>query len=333
MDTNLKTVPGVEAPKPSEAEVGQALAEIEQASAVAPAKTGPEPPSAVPAQSWFSRRLPILCFLALALVFLATILWLAHRTINQFQTDNAAQVGGITGRSTRGSTNSALQAEAEQSLAQLVAGNPGVADRLMAESGNWTGKTKRTPKTDQLITVGITLKDMRAREAALQAQLALDGIPLDQSGFDMLERSSGNPQQRTWALWMMGALGNRGVDPVHAAKVIDSYLANPDASVRASAVEGLALIGTDETIPMLLDRFRNDPSLPVQEQAICGLADAGMYTHAQRMVVAASLVGWLDDSTLSQQQRAWDVQALGDISGRNLGADAKAWRQWYDASH
>ena len=332
MDTNLKTVPGAEAPKPSEAEVGQALAEIEQASAPAPAKTSPEPPSAVPAQSWFSGHLPILCFLALALTFLATILWLAHRTIVRFQADNAAQVGR-TARSAHPSTNSALQAEAEQLLAQVVAGNPGAADRLMAESGNWTGKTKRTPKTDQLITVGISLKDMRAREAALQAQLALDGVPLNQSGFDMLERSAGNPQQRTWALWMMGALGNRGVDPIHAAKVIDSYLADPDVSARTSAVEGLALIGTDETIPMLLDRFHNDPTLPVQEQAICGLAEAGMYTHTQRMVVAASLVGWLDDSTLSQQQRAWDVQALSDISGQNLGADAKAWRQWYDASH
>ena len=43
MDTNLKTVPGVEAPKPSEVEVVQALAEIEQASAAAPAKTGEKP--------------------------------------------------------------------------------------------------------------------------------------------------------------------------------------------------------------------------------------------------------------------------------------------------
>jgi hypothetical protein len=58
-----------------------------------------------------------------------------------------------------------------------------------------------------------------------------------------------------------------------------------------------------------------------------------MYTHAQRMVAAASLVGWVDDSLLSQQQRSWAAQALHDISGQNFGSDAAAWRNWYDTSH
>jgi hypothetical protein len=83
---------------------------------------------------------------------------------------------------------------------------------------------------------------------------------------------------------------------------------------------------------MLLDRFRNDPAPPVQDQAACGMAEAGMYSHAQRMVAAASLVGWVDDSLLSQQQRTWAAQALHDISGQNFGSDSAAWRNWYQSS-
>ena len=101
---------------------------------------------------------------------------------------------------------------------------------------------------------------------------------------------------------------------------------------RAAAVNGLALIATDETIPMLLDRFRNDPSPVVQERAACGLAEAGMYTHQQRMVAAASMVGWLDDSLLTAQQRIWTIQALHDISGQSFGTDSAAWHRWYDST-
>jgi HEAT repeat protein len=131
---------------------------------------------------------------------------------------------------------------------------------------------------------------------------------------------------------MVGALGNRGVDPVHTAKIMESYLDDSVVGVRAAAVNGLALLATNETIHMLLDRFRNDPSTIVQERAACALAESGMYTHEQRMVAAASMVGWLNDTLLSPQQRIWAAQALHDISGQNFGADSAAWQRWYDSA-
>ena len=332
MDTELKSVQGVDAPKPTEAEVGQALVEIEKASSAAASQSGPMPPLASPSQSWFSRHLPILCFLALVIAFIATMYSLARRATEQIRVSQAEGIDKIAERPARSSSDPALQAEAEQMLSEVVAGNPGAADRLLARSDAWTGRTGRTPQTDQLIATGINLEDMHAREAALQAQLALDGVPVNESGFQMLARDVEDSQRRTWALWTLGALGSRGVDPVHAVKIIDSYLNDPDVNVRLNAVEGLALTGTDETIPMLEDRFRNDPSPAVQERAICGIAESGMYTHSQRMVAAASLVGWVDDSTLSQLQRGWAVQALTDICGQNFGANPGAWQHWYDSS-
>ena len=221
------------------------------------------------------------------------------------------------------------QAEAEQLLARVAGGDSEAADLVLEKSSDWTGKTTRTPNTDQHILTALNLPRLHGREAAVQAELALDGVPISDAGLATLERDVGNASLRVWALWMLGALGNRGVDPVHTAKIMATYLTDPDVNVRASAVNGLGMLATDETIPMLLDRFRNDPSPIVQERAACSLAESGMYTHEQRMTAAASLVEWVDDSTLSLAQRAWTVQALGDISGQRLGTDSGAWRRWY----
>ncbi|HKV60988.1 MAG TPA: HEAT repeat domain-containing protein [Candidatus Acidoferrum sp.] len=217
-------------------------------------------------------------------------------------------------------------------MRRLAARDNAAADQILRESDSWTGNTTRTQTTDQLIANGINLPDLHLRAAAIQAQLALEGVPRNRAGFIMLERATGNPNQRAWALWMLGALGNRGEDPDHAAKVIGAYLDDPVVTNRAAAVNGLALVGTDETIPMLLDRFRNDTSPIVQERAACGLSEAGMYQPQQRMVAAGSLVGWLDDSLLTSQQKTWTIQALHDISGKSFGTDAAAWHRWYDSN-
>jgi hypothetical protein len=340
MDTNIKTTVTLNGREMSEADMAkavgtaaQALGKAEAAShALSPQGVASSLNNALP-QSWVSRNAPLLVFLALAVNLAGSLAWLVPHFRKQFQQfSQAAQVSRDAAAPVRSNPNSPLQAEAERLLQQAAAGNSAAPDQIMAQSGSWVGKTRRTPQTDQFVAAGINAPDMRTRAASLQAQLALDGIPLNSLGFATLAQAAGNPRQRAWALWLLGALGNRGGDPVHAAKVIGAYLSDPDVAVRTSAVEGLALLGTDETIPILLDRFRNDPAPPVQDQAACGMAEAGMYTHAQRMVAAASLVGWVDDSLLSQQQRTWAAQALRDISGQNFGSDSAAWRNWYQTS-
>ncbi len=338
MDDNLKTATVAEAPKPSQEDAVHTPAEIEHATATATPTSAPPqqanvpPTTPAPPQSWLSNHAPILVFAALVVLFIGSVSWLAQHVSRQLPFSAGAIAKKLLSTQNRATRNGAMQAQAESLLERAAAGDSAAADQLLAQSSGWTGKTARTPKTEQAIAAAINANDMHIRAAALQAQLALDGVPVDPQGFDMLKRATGNRQQRTWGLWMMGALGNRGVDPVHAAKIIEAYLSDPDPAVRTSAVEGLAILGTDETVPMLLDRFRNDPSPPVQEQAACGMAEAGMYTHAQRMVAAASLVGWVNDPLLSQPQRNWAVQALHDISGQNFGANADAWRQWYDGN-
>ena len=243
------------------------------------------------------------------------------------QLQNTKVIRGTTVRST-----GPVQLAAQALLAKAAGGDAQAATDILENAPEWTGRTQRTPRSEQLVTAMLNQRDLHIREAGVRAELALDGIPANPNGFDEVMQLVGNPQQRGWALWMLGALANRGVDPDHASKVIETYLTDPDVQVRATAVDAMSLAATSETIPMMLDRFRNDPSPVVQERAACDLAESGMYTHAQRMSAAARFVGWMDDSQLSPQQRAWAVQALGDISGQHYGNDAAAWRRWYEGA-
>jgi hypothetical protein len=231
------------------------------------------------------------------------------------------------------SVDAGSQAQAEQLLRRLATGDLSAARETTAQAPNWLGRTTRSETTNQFLTTAINRHEREIREAALEAELAMDGVPKNNSGLALLTQAAGNASQRAWALWMLGALGNRGVDQVHVAKIIGSYLDDPATDIRAAAVNGLALLGTDETVPMLLDRLRNDPSPVVQERAACAIAESGMYTHAQRVEAAGTLIGWLDDSLVNAQQRTWIVQALGDISGQRLGTDSAAWRDWYASVH
>lgn len=310
--------------KPADEDIIRTLAEIEKAS------TGNLPSGAAligpsPQGPSFSRTATPILFLAAAVSVGVAVL--AMNFVGERLSGGARRrtVGRFT-------VDSAMQSEAERLLQEVATGDESAINEVLEKSASWTGKTQRSSNAVESLTVALNRPDLHTRQAALQAELALDGVPQDESGLQLLERATGNPSQRAWALWMLGAIGNRGVDPNRAAKIMEAYLADPQAEVRASAVNGLALLATDETIPMMLDRFRNDPSPVVQERAACSLAESGMYTHEQRMEAAASLIAWLDDSLLTAQQRAWTLQALHDISGQNLGSDSAAWRTWYEST-
>jgi HEAT repeats len=319
--------------KPADEDIIRTLAEIEKVSTPLPSATsdtsvqagtggqsGPGSAASVNA-AWRSAAIAIGAaagFVILGLNFLGR------------QTSSGQSRRGPARVISRSSLDPALQAEAEQLLQKVVTGDPGAADHVLTQSSHWTGKTRRTAQSEQFIGTALNLPDLHAREAALRAEMALDGVTADESGFVFAEQAVGNPSSRVWALWMLGALGNRGVDPEHAAKVIGTYLTDAQVDVRAAAVNGLSLLGTDETIPVMLDRFRNDPSPTVQERAACSLAESGMYRHEQRMTAAASFVSWLDDPRLSAPQREWALHALRDIAGQNFGNDSSAWRAWFD---
>ena len=322
--------------RPADEDVIRALSEIEKASTPLPSPIANTPinPNSSGIQprsnfSSFSSKSALVQAMVIALGAAVGLAGIGARYLTGRMVFNTRSSRPRSNVRARSALNSALQSEAEQLLERVASGDSDAAGQVVEQAANWTGKTKRTPKSEQSMGVALNLPDLRAREAAVRAELALDGVTVDEAGLKYLESAAAVPTQRGWALWMLGAIGNRGVDPAHAAKIIGTYLADPNANMRAAAVNALAIIGSDETIPMMLDRFRNDPSPVVQERAACSLAESGMYTHEQRMVAAGTLVNWLDDSLINAQQRAWTLQALRDISGQNLGPASAAWRDWY----
>jgi hypothetical protein len=315
-------------------DVVHALVDVEQATQkaapdpITPDGTTPSQPGL--SQPGPSRALGVFLYLSVGFTLILLLAWTVQngvRRIGSWAASSKSNWGGSGGR--RSGAISSQQAEAENLLERLAAGDSKAANEILIESDNWIGRTRRTTKANQFVNAALNQHDLLLRGAALQATLALDGVSRDGDGLNRLEHAVTDPNTRAWALWMLGALGNRGVQQERIVEILKGYLDDPDARTRSGAVYGLGTVATDETVPMLLDRFRNDASLVVQESAAASLAEAGMYTHEQRMVVAASFVGWLDDALTSPQQKVWAAHALRDISGRNLGANAAAWQQWY----
>jgi HEAT repeat protein len=107
------------------------------------------------------------------------------------------------------------------------------------------------------------------------------------------------------------------------------YARDPNEHTRAWAVEGLAMLASDDTIDPLLDRFAHDTSAGVRQRAAYALAQAGMLTREQRLSAVPALLNLLDDDALDFSTRGWVYQTLRRITGAELGNNADAWREWW----
>ena len=130
-------------------------------------------------------------------------------------------------------------------------------------------------------------------------------------------------------MWDIGLLGNRGIQPGRAFEIISSGLHDANENIRYWAVEGLAFLGTDDVIEPLLDVFHDDPSAMIRERAACSLAQSGMLDAQQRWRAVPRLLEYAGDSSLDTETRSWVFQALRDITGQTLPANASAWREWH----
>jgi hypothetical protein len=184
MDTNPNVTVRVEGSNLSDAQaaqvvgnVSQALGKLENASQAAPEQGSALRPDAVLPQSWVFRNAPLLVFVMLSVFLVSSVFWLVPRIGKQFRAAHTAQINWSTHAPIRSSPDAPLQAEAEALLQRVTAGDSTAADQIISRSGNWVGKTQRTPRTDQFVAAGINAQDMRVRAATLHAQLAFDGIP------------------------------------------------------------------------------------------------------------------------------------------------------------
>jgi HEAT repeat protein len=226
------------------------------------------------------------------------------------------------------------QKQAELLLERAINHYEGANDQIAARVDGWRGNLKLTSQLNSQITTGMNSNDLRVRAAAIEVDLAALGQAKSPENVDRLaqQAESGSQQQRVWALWTLGLLGNRGVEPERVSQVLIGQLRDSNPEIRHWAVEGLAYLGTDDTIAPLLQTFHDDPSPLVRERAACSLAQSGMLNEQQRRSVVPKLLDYAEDTSLDAQTHTWVYHALRDITGQNLPSDPAAWRNWYSTT-
>jgi hypothetical protein len=221
------------------------------------------------------------------------------------------------------------QVQMEFLLGAAINHDHGATDMINKMVEAWRGKIRYSQKFDDLSMTALYSNDLRVRAAAIEITLAVDNLPkTDETAERLIASAEKSPSYRTFATWVLGMLANRGVEPTRIHEVLQSYMHDPNQKTRYWTVEGLAHLGTDDTIKDFLDVFRNDPSLEVRERAGCSLAKSGMLTREQRMLAVPGLIDLAEDPSLDSTTRSWVYQALREITNEHLGNDPAAWHNW-----
>ena len=225
------------------------------------------------------------------------------------------------------------QHQAELLLERSINHYRGANEQIAARVGRWRGGLTLDDRLQNLFSTALNSGDLRVRAAAIEVNIVARGLEKAASTIDRLEPDARHGEQgpRANALWDIGLLGNRGIEPARAAQILLASVQDDNVNVRYWAVEGLAYLGTDEVLAPLLDTFRNDPSPMIRERAACGLAQSGMLSERQRRTAVPRLLDFADDAVLDAETRKWVFQALRDITGQTLPHDAAAWRSWYNS--
>lgn len=226
------------------------------------------------------------------------------------------------------------QAQAQLLLERSINHYQGANDQIAARVESWRGNITLDEKLNHLFVTALNSNDLRVRAAAIEVDIAARNLEKTTATADRLEPDAryGAQGPRANALWDLALLGNRGIEPQRAAQVLLASIHDDNVNIRYWAVEGLAYLGTDETIAPLLQIFHDDPSPMIRERAACGLAQSGMLSEKQRRTAVPRLLDYADDASLDAETRTWVFQALRDITGQTLPHDAAAWRDWYSLS-
>lgn len=224
------------------------------------------------------------------------------------------------------------QAQAEFLLERSINHYAGANEQIVARVRKWRGQIKASGRLESLFRVAINSDDLRVRAAGIEVNIVSRGLDKNVETVDRLEpiARTGEQGPRANALWDLGLVGNRGVEPGRVAQILLASIHDENVNVRYWAVEGLAYLGTDATIEPLLDVFHDDRSALIRERAACSLAQSGMLNKEQRNQAIPRLLDYSNDFSLNDETRGWVFQALRDITGENLPRDPSAWRRWYE---
>jgi hypothetical protein len=224
------------------------------------------------------------------------------------------------------------QQQAEQLLMSAVNHYEGAPGMIMDRAEGWRGKLRKTQNWDTVDQAARYSSDLRVRNADVELALVINNI--DKTS-EMAERlvsdATDHVGNRGFDFYMLGMLANRGIeaDRIHAA--LRDWAHDQDEGTRYWAIEGLAFIGSDDTIPDFVEVLRSDPSLNVRQRCGASLARSGMLTREQRMKAVPGLLEIAADKSVDATTQGWAFQALREITAEPINNDAGAWQTWFTA--
>lgn len=222
------------------------------------------------------------------------------------------------------------QQQAERLLELAIQSPDPSVDLIQKNLESWRGHLDDTNHLFHLVLAALEADDARVRTAALEVDLAANNLTKStQSVARLLHQIHNDSGGRFLALWRLGALGNRGVEPNTVLSTLVHYAHDASQQTRFWAVEGLAMMGTEESIDPLLSILVEDPAPEIRERAACNLARSGMLTTELRLSAVPHLLNLLDDDSLDDATLDLVYSALQVITGASLGKDANAWREWW----
>ena len=225
------------------------------------------------------------------------------------------------------------QQQAERLLQYAISHHRGATEEIKARVRQWRGQIKQTDSLVTLMDVAMNGDDLRVRAACFEIDLAVANLAKTREQADtLLELAESDPQRAEYSIWYLGRLANRGVevDRIHSQLRVWAHAENEP--VRLRAVSAIGDIGTDDTVPDLVEAFHHDPAFRVRiDAAGCGLAHCGMLTRAQRMQAVPGLIEMVEDKKLDAETVKYGYRALREITDQALGDEPALWREWYAA--
>jgi hypothetical protein len=225
------------------------------------------------------------------------------------------------------------QKQAEMLLQFAISHHRGATDEIKRRASQWVGKIQYTDSLNTLLEVALNGDDLRVRAASCEIELAAFGIhKSEEEAEKLIHAVENNASKELTAITELGLLANRGVEPERIHNQLRAWMRSEDVQVRFYSVQAIGFIGTDDTVPDLLNAFHHDSSDYVRVQGGgCGLAHCGMLTRAQRMLAVPGLIEMVEDKQLNEDTRLYGYRALREITDQDLGDDPAKWKDWYAA--
>jgi hypothetical protein len=195
---------------------------------------------------------------------------------------------------------------------------------------SWRGHLEDSDRLFHLVLDALHSDDPRVRVAAVEIDLAANNLVKSPESVEKLQKQiQSGTEDRYMALWRLGALGNRGVEPSEAFSTLKLYAHMRNQAVRFWAVEGLAMLGNNKAVDELLDILAHDPAAQIRERAANALSKSGLLTGEQRLRAVPQLLNLLDDDALDAATQNLVCATLEAITGASFGKNASAWRDWW----